>query len=265
MKRYTFCLLGLVIATTTAAIFGVSLMDAGNTPTYDFSRSTVPQSAVDRTTASGELPYSESRVSSQAQSVTIVDAAERSAKGDPTHLEVESLLASGDAGNELLALDLLYDFEDEEIVPFLHRAMKSDTEQVRAAAVELAVGLEDEEQRAEILELAVSDDAPFVGHAVLDQVEKQPKKIREQVFRSALKLAPAEIGGAVVAELEVDSDHAAVDIMIEGLNSTVDETRSEASLALEFIFEKQFASGSEAQAWWQMNRDKYDRDLVEKF
>jgi hypothetical protein len=265
MKKYTIILIGFVIATTVAAIVVMSSIDEGKVPSFAVSMESEPAVAPQSEARPTEMPFPELHRSNTANSVKILETAERSAEGDPAHDEVDSLLLSGDARKQLLAIDLMYDFDDDTMLPFLHLALESETEQVRVAAVALAGELEDDDQRAEILERAVSDHSPFVGYAVLDEVDEQPKAIREKVFRSALKLAPAEIAGAVVGELEVDSDYGAVELIIEGLDSTVEATRNEASLALEFIFEEEFASARQAQNWWQQNRDKYDRDLVEKF
>jgi hypothetical protein len=62
----------------------------------------------------------------------------------------------------------------------------------------------------------------------------------------------------------VQSDHAAVDLLIEGLDSIVADTREDARETLDFIFNESFASAGQAKAWWQANKNRYDRDLVEQ-
>ncbi len=212
-----------------------------------------------------ETKSSGSLRSGSPKPVTIIAPAERKSSEDPTLDEIQTLLASPDPRNEMLALDLLHDFDDETALPFLRLALASANPQVRATAIEFAASLHNDRERGKILEQGIIDREPFVGHTVLDQVESLPSAERSALFAMALDRAPAEIGSAVLGLLEVESTHPSVDLMIAGLESRVEATRQGAAGTLEFLFERNFANATEARQWWETHQGNYDRDLVEKF
>ncbi|MHC4532268.1 MAG: hypothetical protein ACYSXD_12020, partial [Planctomycetota bacterium] len=61
--------------------------------------------------------------------------------------------------------------------------------------------------------------------------------------------------------LEDRSDHAAVDVLIEGLKSQDPDFREEINEVLDFLIEEEFDNYEEALYWWDQNRDKFDDEV----
>jgi len=252
------------VAITTGAVWWVSQMgDETATETEWSSELPSPGSDSRPQGPAPQAPNLSNRPPRNSERVSFESPAERTSTEAATVVEIEALIRSGEAPNHLLALDLLREIDQEAAWPLLKQLMESESVQVRAESVELASEFDDE-QTAQFLTDAVTDSSVYVGYTVLEAVEELPRREREQVRRAAVLRAPAEVGTSVLADVEVESNHDSVDVIIEGLNSTVEETREESREILDFLFDQQFDSSGAAQGWWQTNKVKYDRDLVEK-
>ena len=275
MNKTTTILVLLCVLTTAGALWWVSQMgdeDDGQALTEwttendgDGAKAPAPNSpgpATEGQASPAQIPRDPS-MGPRAERVEFEDPAERTAEGEATVAEINELIASGEAPNHLLALDLMHDMDAETAWPMLKKLRTSSSVQVRAEAVELAAEFDDE-NTGPFLAKAVTDESSYVGYTVLEAADELPRGDREKIRRAAVLSAPAEVGTSVLADVEVESNHNSVDILIEGLNSKVEDTRFESREVLDFIFDQQFDSATAANDWWQENRIKYDRDLVEK-
>jgi HEAT repeat protein len=275
MNKTTTILILLCVLTTAGALWWVSQMsheDEGSTltewtkETDKTPTSSTPSAAPAPDGQAEPTPTQnprDTKMPQRGERIEFEDPAERTAEGQPTVAEINQLIESGEAANHLLALDLLRDMDAETAWPLMNKLLKSESVQVRSEAVELAVEFDDD-NTGPFLTQAVTDESAYVGYTVLEAADDLPRDEREKIRRAAVRAAPVEVGTSVLADVEVESNHKSVDVLIEGLNSQMEETRFESREILSFLFDQEFDSATAANDWWQANRDKYDRDLVEK-
>ena len=267
MKKAAFLSLTLCFIATVGALVWITQMDEEEVPGSDWEQGEMPASTANAENSSSQAPQRTPSILDReprpGERVEVEQPAERDPSKEISLAEVKALVKSGEAPNELLALELLRDMDPEQAWPVLNELLGSQSAQVRAESVELASEFDDDNTAA-FLTRAVIDSSVFVGYTVLEKVEELPRREREQVWRAAVLEAPADVGAAVLGDMEVESNHNSVDIIIEGLNSQVEDTREESREILDFIFDQRFDSATAASKWWQENRSKYDRDLVEK-
>lgn len=195
-------------------------------------------------------------------SVAAVSPGSGTPKKNPPPTRSLSLLESTDQESQLEGLQLSLELADSDAKwAHFERARQSSFPRVRAAAVELAVETGGE-KLGQFLNAAVVDVDPNVGLIALLAAESQPPEVLRAVQETALHGGAPEVGASAVAQLEIQSDPAAVEILFTGLDSTVGEIRADTQITLELTFDQVFESAAEAQVWWRANQSRYDKDLV---
>ena len=175
---------------------------------------------------------------------------------------VRALLSGNhEASLRARAIDLLAGNVAPEILAALQPARDDADPQVRAQALLAAAQVRDS-RLAAWLAPALADSSNEVRQTALDAVETQTDAIRHAVQQEALRSEHADVALRALGELQVESSHAAIDLMLQALNAPLPEVREEARLALEFLLDQDF-SDTDPAAWWATNRRRYTADLTE--
>lgn len=175
---------------------------------------------------------------------------------------VRALLAGNhEASLRERAIDLLAGNVAPEILAALQPARDDADPGLRSQALLAAAQVRDSRLAAWIAP-ALADPSDEVRQTALDAVETQTDAIRHAVQQEALRSEHADVALRALGELQVESSHAAVDLMLRALNAPLPEVREEARLALEFLLDQDF-SGTDPAAWWAANRRRYAADLTE--
>lgn len=174
---------------------------------------------------------------------------------------VWTALDDEDSDVRLAAVELLLEMQAAS-VEVVSKAFGDSEEEVRVAAVE-ALEFTNEAEAGELLIAALDDESEDVRMGALDVADEKDEGVLLDVLGAGIGSAYEDVKETAVSSLIDLSNHAAVDILIEGLRDPDAEFREEVSLAIEFLISEEFAGYEEANQWWEANRDRFDEELNE--
>lgn len=158
------------------------------------------------------------------------------------------------------AIEMLSGNTSPAILSALSLAMNDNSEALREEAVVAAGQLRGPEV-VEFLGRGLNDPNPQVRLATLDTTEFQTSGNQQKILEMALGSDHSDIAVAGIALLEVQSNHAAVETLIRGLEAPNPDVVEEVRFALDFMLGIEFQNASQARTWWRENRGKFDPDL----
>jgi HEAT repeat protein len=163
----------------------------------------------------------------------------------------------------LRAIEMLTDWESSDILGAVSKAMGDSEEEVREAAINTLYNVLDP-KIGEVLTKGLSDESELVRSAALDMLAEQPADLRANLQQQALLSTNEDVIMGLVSQLEDQSDHKALELLIEGLRHPNEELRQNYTDAIDFLVSQNFTSYEEAKAWWAKNKQNYDDELFEK-
>ena len=120
------------------------------------------------------------------------------------------------------------------------------------------------EESEKLLGAGLNDESELVREASLEMIAEQPNDVRYALYKEGLKSSNEDVFSGIVSALEDESNHRAMDALIEGLRHSNADFREVVSDAIDFLVSETFESYEEAKAWWAANKNKYDDELFEK-
>jgi hypothetical protein len=162
----------------------------------------------------------------------------------------------------LRAVDLLAGNLDPAILSALEVARRAPEENLRAAAVLAAARVGS--GFTDYALPALGDNSAAVRLSVLEAATAQSDAVQTRLRGAALQGRHADAALRAVGELLVEAAPASLPALFTGLDAPLPEVREETRLALDFLFDQEFASAAAAAAWWTANRHRFDADLVLK-
>lgn len=162
----------------------------------------------------------------------------------------------------LRAVDLLAGNLDPAILSALEVARRAPEENLRVAAVLAAARVGS--GFTDFALPALGDNSAAVRQSALEAVTEQSDAVQARLRAAALQGRHADVALCAVGELLVEVSPASLPALFTGLDAPLAEVREETRLALDFLFDQEFASAAAAAAWWAANRHRYDVDLVLK-
>lgn len=179
---------------------------------------------------------------------------------------VDQELDNPDEEVRLEALELLDEFESEDIYPTLTKAMDDDSKEVRELAMEMVDTVYvpgGNDASAELICRGLNDKSEDVRDAAVNLLSDRPLYELEVVASEGIKSKHPEIKDDVLSELASRPSIRGVDIMIEGLLDKNEEFRTDVKDELEMIVDREFKSYRQAKEWWKKNQDKYEDEFAE--
>ncbi len=171
------------------------------------------------------------------------------------------LVRSGNDDWVRFAIDLLAGNSSGEILPALEHCLGHQDEELRQAAVSAASQVRSGEL-AGFLEKAFRDGSPAVRLAFFHEQEGQSDALLLQVYEKSLAAPHHDVRESGLGELELMSNHRALDVLFDALDSPYAETREEARAVVDFLIDQEFDSAAAARAWWKANRHRFSAELV---
>ncbi len=162
----------------------------------------------------------------------------------------------------LRAVDLLAGNLDPAILSALEVARRAPEDNLRAAALLAAARVGS--GFTDFALPALDDSSAGVRLSALEAATAQSDAVQTRLRAAALQGRHADAALRAVGELLVEAAPASLPALFTGLDAPLAEVREETRLALDFLFDQEFASAAAAAAWWTANRHRYDVDLVLK-
>jgi len=186
---------------------------------------------------------------------------DRASEQDPCVIGiVRAAVTEEDANVALEAIELLQGYESPEVLPAIVNAMAHPNEEVRQTAVRMLSDINDP-QTGVLLATALSDESEDVRSSAIDITKYKDEQVQFKVLEAAISSPFSDIKDESVFMLEYLGGHRAIDILIEALQDRDTEFRESAASAISMLIDKEFESYKEAKAWWEKNKNKYDKDL----
>lgn len=179
---------------------------------------------------------------------------------------VERELDNPDVDVRLEALELLAEFEDDQICNNLMKAMNDNSKEVRELAMELLDTVYvpgGSEMCAELITQGINDSSEDVRDVAVNLISDRPMYELELVAADGIKSKHIEVKDDILSELASRPSLRGVDIMIEGLLDKNEDFRVDVKDELEMITDREFKSYKEAKQWWKDNKYKFEEEFSE--
>jgi hypothetical protein len=158
-------------------------------------------------------------------------------------------------------LALLAGNVDARILPVLELARGDGDEAQRTLALQAAARVRDPEI-VDFVAVSFADPEKNVRMVAMEVAGELAQGWRERVLVRAMLGPQRDVALAGLAELEVSATPATVPLLFEGLAAPDPEVRQETRDTLEFLLDETFTDARAAAAWWEANRQRFDRDLI---
>jgi hypothetical protein len=174
----------------------------------------------------------------------------------------QQLIESGDSDLIESAVALVDGNVSGKVLPLLDQCLEHPDAALRLVAVEAAMQVRSA-KIASFLERVFQDDNPDVRLSFFDNMEHHTATQKLRINEVGLQAPFDDVRMTSVAELELMSTPAALELLIKALDSEFEDLRVETAESIEFLVGENFSSAAEALRWWQKNRRRFDSDLVE--
>lgn len=168
-----------------------------------------------------------------------------------------------DEGLRLRAIEMLSGNTSAAIIPVLEKVLTDPSEAVRLEAVAAVAQVRDDAV-VSFLGKAFEDASEAVRAAGFGLLEDQTEARKLKVLGRALQAAHADVQTAAIDALQLESTAQSVEVLFGGLDSADPQVRREAQFSIDFLIDHEFASSTEARAWWKENKGKFEQDLTPK-
>ncbi|MCJ7778055.1 MAG: HEAT repeat domain-containing protein, partial [Sedimentisphaerales bacterium] len=158
------------------------------------------------------------------------------------------------------AIKLLDNYISPDILPVIEQALKSADEQIRVLALN-SLSTVNDPKVAVLLTQALNDKSKEVRSNALEVTEEHDSvPIRISVLERAITSTYNDVKYEAVSMLQDVSGNNTVEILIEGLKDNDPKFREAINESLNSLIKKRFRTYEEAQTWWRLNKDQFNKD-----
>ena len=175
-------------------------------------------------------------------------------------------LDNPDVDIRLEALDLLSEFQSEDVFDNLAKALNDKSPEVRVAAIEILDDIEikgGSNTEVDLIARGVADESEDVRDAALSVLEDKPRGELESIAETAITSKYPEVKEEILSNLAMRPSLKGVDIMIRGLRDKNSDFKESVQFELEVITDQDFSSYEEAKRWWDKNKSKFEKEFAE--
>jgi HEAT repeat protein len=161
------------------------------------------------------------------------------------------------------AIELLAGNTSPKIIPLLENALNDKDEDIRLSAIFAANAVAGPQFDRFIGKIFSHTDknTRLMGFEIL---ENQPVTDRLRALDLAINSGHKELQFSAIDELQFETNHRSVEILIPHLDSADEDIRENARSTVSFLLNEDFESASEAQAWWQANKATFDSEPIQR-
>jgi HEAT repeat protein len=164
----------------------------------------------------------------------------------------------------LEALDLLSEFQNEDVFDNLSKALDDKSAEVREAAIDILDDIEikgGSNYEADLLAKGINDKSEDVRDAALSVLGDKPRFELETIAESAIASKYPEVKEEVLSNLALNPSMNGVEIMMKGLLDKNQDFKEDVQFELEVITDQEFDSYEEAKEWWDKNKSNFEDEF----
>ena len=150
--------------------------------------------------------------------------------------------------------------ESKSFSRLLRRALQGDSEAVRRQAI-LSARMLDPEEATDVLSAASNDAVPELAEAAIEVAGDVVEESRLEIYRNGLKSPHPNVRNLSVVEFANARPKYSIHDLFPSLEDTDPGVGRTTSDALKGIFERDFTTADDANAWWAKNAENYDERL----